>query len=279
MEWEHGGVKGAIFAARTNLDATGDSSGPERLSGEGLHRTEAESGKRGAVQESAAGAALKARFGIGRGMEASLGLAGYQARYSPALESESEARDRFPLAGDGAGAVGVGGDLSVGKTLVGTEVGFDQDGQTAWRINWIQGKAGRGVGLRGAAYYFPARWHSPRGGGLPGADDPRNRYGAAMMVYGRAARGIIRNYQGHIEVERRPWRSWTIPTASTSSRASMELGLPISGGTDLTIRYRRRFGVDGSGEEAPAEEFTEDRLRLTFRGAGTHPKRGWIRRA
>jgi hypothetical protein len=113
-------------------------------------------------------------------------------------------------------------------------------------------------------YDFPKDWHSPRGGGLFGGLDNRNRRGGAILLSGGIKIGALKGYQAHYETERRSWRTYTIPTPSSSSKWSGELEFrsPVRG--EIQIRYRNHRGYDGIGQSLPPIQFREERLRLRW---------------
>jgi len=256
-----------LFGAYTGLDAIVDDEGDvTRLSDSGLHRTEGEKRKDDSVTETALGGGIRYNQAV-NGLQWSLGISGYSARYDRPFMPELTARDRFQMTGDRSGAVGIAGGVSDRNFKSGGEISFDHDRHAAWKIvltrrdinslNWD---------FCTILYHYPADYINRLAGLLSRGRSPQNRSGAAMLFGGRCNRGPVNRFKVHLEVERRPWRTYTVPTPLTGSRGSLELGIPVRQGDELILRYRRRSGTEGHGEEAASTDFEENRLRMTLNG-------------
>lgn len=258
----------SLFGASTALDAiVDDEDRVLRLSNTGLHRTEGESRKKDTARERAFGCLMRYDLSVGEEAELVLFLSGYHSGYDPRLTPEVSARQRFPLSGDEAGAAGFGCEYSHGEHRLGAEIGSDYDGHCAWRAVYSRG-SDRTLDwdFRSTLYHYPADYHNPRAGPPSSGSSADNRTGAAVMFGGKCQLGPVERFSTHIEVERRPWRTYTVPRPLSSTRGSLELGCPLFRYSDLNIRYRRRSGTEGHGEEAVPNDFTEDKLRLTWLG-------------
>ncbi|MDP8239945.1 MAG: helix-hairpin-helix domain-containing protein [Candidatus Hatepunaea meridiana] len=256
-----------MFGAQTALDALVDDQGNVlRLSDAGLHRTEGEARKNNTITELTAGVVMEYRL-KGMGYNWTYFLSGYASQYNPSLTPEVTARDKFPLTGNRNGAYGFGSSYSGKNYQLGGEIGTDYDGDCAWKVFYTRNIiTERRWNFSSALYHYPTEYNNPHSGSPASGKTPKNRTGAAMLFGGRCNLGPIELFKTHIEIEQRPWRTYTIPVPSTSARGSIELDCPLSQRNDLVIRYRRKFGTEGQGAEAAPTYYNENRLRLTWLG-------------
>jgi len=264
------GLDCSVFTARTELDAIVNKIENEvvdvlNLSDGGLHRSEEEADKNNSLTETALGGSFNYNIKLENGACFTPFITGYMAALDPPLQPELTNRDRFQLAGDRTGGYGLGCGYDKGKLNGGGEVGLDIDGDAAWKVVF----AHRDIGVykwiyRCTAYHYPAGYDNYRAGSPVAGADPSNRDGVAVMIRGKCELGIVKQFKSHLEVQRRPYRTFTIPIPFTSSRGSFEAGCPFDE-SELRLRYRRYNGYDGNGEEDEPTEFNDDRLRLWWR--------------
>ncbi len=254
-----------LFSAYTDLDAIVDNDGKIlRLSDSGLHRTDGEDQKNNSINEEAFGGGIRYTRVI-EDTQCNLFLSGYVSRFDEPFSPELTPRDRFQLTGDKSGAVGMGSEVSGADYSLGGEVGVDYDRDFAWKVVLTQRNiAGKRWAFYSTLYHYPPAYINHRAGSLASGKPAENRTGAAMLTGGHCDLGLLKRYKVHLEVERRPWRSYTVPTPLSSARESIELGFHLSRRDELTVRYRRRSGTEGHGEEAATTKFDENRLRLTL---------------
>ncbi len=265
---ETGRAQIGLFVSRTELDATiDDSLGVQRLSDSGLHRSPGEARKQDSVRETAIGGAVRFAPLSNSGLDLAFTVTGYHAHYAPSFNPAFDSRDRFPLKGDRAGAVGIGGELTARGAGLSGEIGLDREGHTAWMVGINRNGRMGAAGFHFALYHYPPAYHNPRARPPAGGSSAKNRTGAALRISGSpSAGGLVRRLKTHIEVERRPWRSWTIPTPTFSARGSLELTLPPLWRGELTTRYRRSNSQEWRSEPGTLYRVTSDRLRLTWSG-------------
>jgi hypothetical protein len=263
-----------VFAARTELDAIVNDEGDVlSLSDGGLHRSEGEAAKDNTLTETAVGGSVNYNIKFENDACFTPFVTGHTAILDPPLQPELTDRDHFQLAGDRNGGYGGGCGFEKGKLNAGGEVGFDVDGDAASKVvfshrnissyKWI---------YRCTVYHYPVEYDNYRAGSPVSGSDPSNLDGVAVMISGKCELGIVKQLKSHIEVQRRPWRTYTVPIPFTSSRGSFEAGCPFDDG-DLRIRYRRYNGYDGHGESATPSKFNDDRLRLWWRNEFLELKR------
>ena len=256
-----------LFGASTDHDATLSNDGSLlRLSGGGLHRSAGEAHKRDSVRETAAGGGLRYVRSLNDGDELSLFLSGYYSKFQPGFVPNITARERFQLTGDRAASVGLGGAYSAADYRLGGEVAVDYDADRAWMILYDRSYKGTfRTNLRSILYYVPASYDNPHAGLPVSGSSVRNRAGAAILIDGRCKLGPVNGYKAHIEVERRDWRTFTVPVSFSKTKASLELRASINEDNTLLIRYRRKSGTEGHGEENQQSDFIEDKLRFTLK--------------
>ncbi|MCF7809513.1 helix-hairpin-helix domain-containing protein [bacterium] len=255
-----------VFAARTELDAIMNDEGDVlRLSDGGMHRSEIEAKKNNTVTETALGGSVSYNIELENDACLTPFVTGYTAKLDPPLQPVLEDRNHFQLAGDRNTGYGAGCGFEKGNLSAGGEVGYDIDGEAAWKAVLSQ----RNISnykwtYRLTAFHYPPGYDNYRAGSPVSGADPANSEGVAILVSGKCNFGIVKRLKSHLEVERRPWRTYTVPIAFTSSRGSIEAGCPFDD-TELRIRYRRYNGYDGHGEAAEPSKFNDDRLRLWWR--------------
>lgn len=266
--YDLGGFHFDLFTAYTRLDALKDDDGRIfSLSDDGYHRTEKQAEKNDSVGETAFGGALRHTLKIeGKGSLNSF-ISGYVSRFDRRLEPDISSRNRFPLAGDRTGAVGFGGEWTANGDLLGGEVGFDYDRNSAWKV--VYNRTGIGDyrwALRSTLFHYSVDYNNHHAG-TPGiGSTSSNLTGAAVLLSGKCNLGPVRKLKSHLEIEQRPYRTWKVPKPFVSSRASVELACPLDQSGELTIRYRRKQDTEGHGEENEPENYVEDRLRFTWYG-------------
>lgn len=258
--------KGCVFASKTPLDATlNDSGGINRLSNGGLHRSPGERFKQNTVSEKTIGSILQYSWTSGKTMSGSISLAGYAAEFDPPLNPDENNRDRFPLTGGRTSAVGLSGDVSIGETLFLGEVAWDEDGHTAWKIGLSGRESGRGkVNWNATHYQYSPSYHNPHASPPVGSSNAQNRTGGALMISFRPDMRIVKEVKSHVEIASRQWRSYSVPRPFVSSKGSLEITCKLTARSLLITRYRRKIGMEGSGEEDSPLENKENRLRVTL---------------
>ena len=265
-----GWIKGwqvMAFAADTRLDAIRDDTGRVlRLSDSGLHRTAGETVKKDAAREKTFGGAVIRRWEFGSETTLNAGMACYLAEYRDPFEQPLDPKFPSPLLGDEAAGVGFGLQATSGMFLGSGEVATDGDGVVAGRLDVSQGwEMPDDNRLRGylSLYHYPADYHNPHSGALPG-NDPKNVDGSAVLLSIKRGERFIRECRVHWALERHPERTYTITRAYSSETGSATVTMkPPFQGT-MEVRYRRSNGLEGFGEAPPPERSGSHRLRLTW---------------
>ena len=261
------GLQVDIFGASTDHDATLSNDGSLlRLSDSGHHRSAGEARKRDSVRENAAGGGLRYIRSLSDGDELSLFLSGYYSKFHPGFIPNITARERFQLTGDRAASVGLGGAYSTADYRLGGEVATDYDTDCAWMV--LYDRSCRGAfrwNLRSILYHVPAAYDNPHAGLPVSGSSLRNSAGAAILIDGRCKLGAVNEYKAHVEVERKDWRTFSVPVGFNKTKASLEFRASVDKDNVLLVRYRRRSGTEGHGEEYPQSDFVEDKLRFTLK--------------
>lgn len=266
VERSGGRFRGGVFGAVTALDAIRDDQGKvQRLSDGGYHRSPGESRKRNTLRETAGGGWGVWRALIGGAAVLELGAAGYCADWSPSLTPPPDRRDPHPLAGRGLGVVGVGGAVQWRNGEMAGEIGADDRGNRAGRAVLRTLRLGAGGSVAAQVYHFPPGWRNPRGAALPGGGDPTNRTGGAVLVRQTRRSKVLQEVKVHFGYERRPERTWTIPKPSWAVQGSVEADIREGKAGWIGVKYRRREGLEGEGEQAPPVRYEENRLRIQWR--------------
>ena len=265
-----GGLQVMAFAADTRLDAICDDSGKVlRLSDSGLHRTEGEAQKRNAARERAAGGALIRHWGQAGKTTVSAGIAGYTAEFQDAFAQPPDPRFPSPLLGNRVANVGFGMRVATGLFLGTGEIAADRDGHPAFQMALSQGwQPTAGSKWRGyiSLFQYPADYHNPHSGSLPGVDSKNAEGGAVLLNVSRKA-GFIRDCRLHWELVEHPSRTYSIPRpyTATASSAALQLRLPHNLPGEAELKLKNSNGWDVVGAGSPPERFGSHRLRLTYK--------------
>jgi len=259
--------RGDVFISNTRLDAIMDDSldAALRLSNGGLHRTEGESRKQDAVRERLIGGVVHYILNSIDKREVVFHTGGYTAQYSPSFQPDPEPRMRFPLQGGHAGSVCAGFQMTTPAYSIFSETASDHEGHICYL-------AGCGAILQNSndinadfvLYHYPVGNHNPRSRPPLSGSNADNRTGTALLITGRPQNTSLSQWQGHIEIQRRSWRSYAVPSPFTRGKVSLQGTFDLSEGNEVRVRYRRSSTKVGHGEEEPTESVSTDRLRLTY---------------
>ena len=153
----------ALFGSRRWLDARLDTleatlqAGVVSLPASGLHRTEAERSRKGVLRSDVLGGALS--FEHARGQ---LGLVGYTTRFGHPLQPGDALYNRHAWRGRTACALGVFGQLLLGRALLSAEVGGTL-GRPSGLVAALSGPMGRFARATLAVRHLPTRFVSLHG--------------------------------------------------------------------------------------------------------------------
>ncbi len=253
-----------LFAARTLYDATVDESGVQRLSSSGLHRSDGESSKKNSITESSFGWTFEYPI-IFTDWDITLATTGYLAQYNHPFTPSFDFKDRFPITGDRVGAMGTHArfvHIAQNHVTAGyCEVASDYDENIAWSV-LLNRTGADSYKWYLALYHYPADYHNLHAKPPTGSSKAQNQSGASILVLYYPDVLGIRTLSAHMEVEKHPWRTYTIPHPYSESKGSAECVWRSWNRSELKILYRRKDTIEGNGEAGITDEATEQKVRF-----------------
>jgi len=261
---KRGNISLNLYASKRRLGAiVEDSTGSVlRLSDGGYHRSEGERAKYNSLSETLIGSEVQYITGNNYFHEINIHAGGYLARYDPPFQQAATERTRFPFTGTEFGSAFGGAALAADQFIVRGNAATDRNGNVAWKagVEYYPLKKSNPRILIDL-YNYPVKFKSPRAIAPLNRPNSTGRFGGALLVSGRLRGHLVSSWSAHLDIMRKPWRSFLFPMPMTESKASMTIALNLSPTTEQVIRIRRKNSEKKVDERN--RRYTEHKIRFT----------------